>query len=62
MLPCGLGYPHVKNILGNGVVINLPQMFEELGDLEKHNIDWKSRLFVSNRAHLTTQLQLALDS
>ena len=24
LLPCGLSYPHVKNILGNGVVINLP--------------------------------------
>ena len=37
-------------------------MFEELGELEKNNIDWKNRLFISNRAHLTTQMQLELDS
>ena len=24
VLPCGLGYEKVKNIIGNGVVINLP--------------------------------------
>jgi adenylosuccinate synthase len=23
-------YPHVKNIIGNGVVVNLPGLFKEL--------------------------------
>ena len=30
LLPCGILYPTCKNILGNGVVVNLQSMFEEL--------------------------------
>ena len=30
LLPCGLIYPHTTNILGNGTVIHVPSLFEEL--------------------------------
>lgn len=30
LLPSGMLYPQTKNILGNGVVVNLPALFEEL--------------------------------
>lgn len=30
LLPCGILYEHTKNVLGNGTVIHLPTMFEEL--------------------------------
>jgi len=30
LLPCGIMYPTCMNILGNGVVINIPSMFDEL--------------------------------
>ncbi len=30
LLPCGILYPGCQNILGNGVVVSIPSMFEEL--------------------------------
>lgn len=30
LLPCGILYEHTKNVLGNGTVIHLPTMFDEL--------------------------------
>ena len=30
LLPCGILYPKCKNILGNGVVVHLQTMFDEL--------------------------------
>ena len=33
LLPCGLIYPHTTNILGNGTVIHVPSLFEELEPL-----------------------------
>jgi len=30
LLPCGILYQSCKNIIGNGVVINIPTLFEEL--------------------------------
>jgi adenylosuccinate synthase len=30
LLPCGIMYPTCINVLGNGVVINIPSMFDEL--------------------------------
>jgi adenylosuccinate synthase len=38
---------------GNGVVIHLPGLFEELEKNEgKGLIDWQDRLLISDRAHL----------
>lgn len=61
LLPCGMLYENKMNILGNGCVLNIPQLFEEINDLEKHNIEWKHKFMISTRAHLTFQAQLQLD-
>lgn len=50
LLPCGMLYPDKMNILGNGVVIHVPALFEELDQLDEHNIDWNDRLIISDRA------------
>eukprot|EP00940_MAST-03C_sp_MAST-3C-sp2_P002522 g2522.t1 len=52
LLPCGLIYPHTQNILGNGVVVNIPALFEEGAPLDAAGISWRDRLFLSDRAHL----------
>lgn len=62
LLPCGILYPHTKNVLGNGTVIHLPTMFEELKQLERDNICYKNRLLISDRAHLVTSITIAADS
>jgi adenylosuccinate synthase len=61
LLPCGILYPHCKNILGNGVVVHMPCMFEELAQLDTNGVNYKGRLIISDRAHMVTGLQIAAD-
>ena len=61
MLPCGLLYPNTINLIGNGVVVSLESLFEELADLDKHGVDYAGRLFISDRAHLTLKGHLEAD-
>lgn len=52
MLPSGLVNPHCKNLVGSGVVIHVPSLFQELENLEAKGLDCRDRLFISSRAHL----------
>jgi adenylosuccinate synthase len=61
LLPCGILYPHSMNILGNGVVINIPSMFEELEQLDRDGIDYRGRLKIATRAHLVSDIQIMAD-
>lgn len=61
LLPCGMLYPNKLNLIGNGVVIHIPALFEELAQLDQHKIDWHDRLIISDRAHLTFKAHLAMD-
>jgi adenylosuccinate synthase len=47
LLPCGLIYPHTQNLLGNGTVIHLPSLFNELEPLNPAGIEWQGRLKLS---------------
>lgn len=62
LLPCGILYDHTKNVLGNGTVIHLPTMFDELKQLDRDHINYKNRLLLSDRAHLVTSITIAADS
>lgn len=59
LLPCGLLHPHTKNLLGNGVAVDLDALDEETAPLESEGIEWRNRLFISDRAHLVTSVRLA---
>ncbi|WP_104741734.1 adenylosuccinate synthase [Helicobacter ailurogastricus] len=48
LIPSGVLYPQCKNVIGNGVVVALDALAEEI----KPFGDLKGRLFVSERAHL----------
>ena len=54
LLPCGILYPGCQNILGNGVVVNIGSMFEELAQLDENGVDYQGRLKISTRAHLVS--------
>ena len=56
LLPCGILYPKCINLLGNGTVINIPSMFDELSQLDANGVDYKGRLKISTRAHLVSQI------
>lgn len=56
LLPCGILYPGCQNLLGNGVVVNIESMFDELSQLDKNGVDYKGRLKLASRAHLVSQI------
>jgi len=39
LLPSGLAHPGVLGVLGNGVVIHVPDLFKEMGENEALTID-----------------------
>lgn len=62
MVPSGLIQPKAVSIIGNGVVMHIPQFFEELKELETKGVtDWEKRLLVSDRAHIVFDLHQESD-
>lgn len=62
LLPTGIINPTCKSVIGNGVVIHLPGLFEELQKNENKGLkDWKERLLISDRAHLVFDFHQAVD-
>ena len=61
LVPCGIVSPNTLNLLGNGCVINLEGMFNELSQLDSNKICYKNRMFLSDRAHLITQFHINQD-
>ena len=61
LLPCGVLYPRTQNILGNGVVMHFPTLFEEIEQVEKAGIQCRDRILISDRAHIVTSLQIEAD-
>jgi adenylosuccinate synthase len=62
LIPSGIFHPKTKVIIGNGVVIDLQSLLEEIDMLEKNKIKLKDRLFVSPRCHLIMPYHKLLDS
>ncbi|HVF85208.1 MAG TPA: adenylosuccinate synthetase, partial [Abditibacteriaceae bacterium] len=49
-------------LIGNGVVLDLPTLFEEMETLESQGIPLGDKLFISDRAHLTLPYHRLLDA
>lgn len=60
LLPSGILSPGVTPVIGNGVVIDLGVLFEELDDLIARGVD-VSRLLVSSSAHIIAPYNRTLD-
>ncbi len=60
LLPSGILTPSCIPVIGNGVVIDLAVLFEEIDGLEARGVD-TSRLVVSASAHLVTPYNRMLD-
>ena len=61
LLPFGILYQKCVNVLGNGVVVHIPTLFEELEQLDKNGVDYKKRLFISDRAHIVSDIEIVAD-
>ena len=62
LLPSGLLRPHTVNVIGNGVVINLETLFDEIDDLQARGVEVGDRLKISSRAHLILPYHKIMES
>jgi adenylosuccinate synthase len=60
MLPSGVFYQHITNILGNGVALNIPFMVRELHSLEDSGVPTPN-LLVSDRAQVVMPYHILFD-
>jgi adenylosuccinate synthase len=60
-IPSGILHAEKRCLLGNGVVLDLEQFFEELDGLQARGIDAEPRLGISGRAHLLLEYHKRLD-
>ncbi|OFT94921.1 adenylosuccinate synthase [Brevibacterium sp. HMSC24B04] len=60
LLPAGILSPNVTPVIGNGVVVNLEALFDEIEGLEARGAD-TSKLKISANAHLVAPFHQTLD-
>ncbi|XP_039757479.1 adenylosuccinate synthetase [Pararge aegeria] len=62
LLPSGIINSKCTSVIGNGVVIHLPGLFEELKKNELKGMEgWQQRLIISDRAHLVFDIHQQVD-
>ncbi|MFA5829121.1 MAG: adenylosuccinate synthase [Candidatus Gracilibacteria bacterium] len=61
LIPSGILYPHIKEVIGNGCVVHIPTLFEEIEVLKQNDIQVEGRLFLSDRAHLVFEYTKLVD-
>jgi adenylosuccinate synthase len=61
-VPSGILHPDKECLLGNGVVLDAEEFFEEIDLLTARGIDAEPRVWVSSRAHLLLGYHKALDA
>jgi adenylosuccinate synthase len=60
-IPSGIFRKELINLIGNGVVIDPITLMKEIELLEKADVDYHDRLFISNKAHLILPTHRYLD-
>ncbi len=60
LVPSGILNEGAINVIGNGVVFDPPEFFEELANLQKDGVD-TSRIFISDRAHIVFPYHKTID-
>jgi adenylosuccinate synthase len=61
-IPSGIFWPEVKNVIGNGVVIDPVVLKKEIERLNNLKINLKGRLYISKKAHLILPTHRILDA
>ena len=59
LLPSGVCYEHIVNIIGNGVALNIPSFYNELNALKDMGINPK--ILVSDRAQIVMPYHVLFD-
>jgi adenylosuccinate synthase len=61
LVPSGILNEDTTCVIGNGVVVHLPGLFEEIDGLESNGVSCKGRILVSDRAHLLFDFHQEID-
>lgn len=61
-IPSGIFRKDSMNVIGNGVVIDPVVFVQELDGLDKFNLDYKSKLIISRKAHVILPTHRLLDA
>ena len=61
LVPSGIFYPHIRCLMGGGMVMDPAVLLEELDTLKKARVNFERRLFISPRAHLIMPYHKLLD-
>lgn len=62
ILPSGIINDRVMSVVGNGVVVHLGQMFDEIEKNEAKGLaNWQDRLLISDRAHIVFDVHQSVD-
>lgn len=59
-LPSGVFYSHITNVIGNGVALNIPLLFNEIESLTDRNVP-APRIMVSDRAQIVMPYHILFD-
>lgn len=61
LLPSGIFHPHIRCVIGNGVVIDPSALLGEIAQLQSAGFNVGGRLFISHNAHLIMPYHKLLD-
>lgn len=61
LVPSGILNEKALCVIGNGAVVHLPGLFEEIDGLESNGVSCKGRLLISDRAHLLFDFHQTID-
>lgn len=61
LVPAGMLHPGKICVMGNGMVVHLPTLLDEIAILKKANIKIGNRLLLSDRAHLVFEYHKIID-
>lgn len=61
LIPSGILNPNATCVIGNGVVVHLPGLFDEIQGMKDKGIQVEGRLKISDRAHLLFDLHKEID-
>ncbi|MFO8236502.1 MAG: adenylosuccinate synthase [Bacteroidales bacterium] len=61
-IPSGVFHKNLKNVIGNGVVIDPLTLKKEIEELKEKNVDIKANLLLSRKAHLILPSHKILDA
>ena len=59
-LPSGVFYDHITSVIGNGVALNIPLLFQEIRSIVDRNVP-EPKILVSNRAQIVMPYHILFD-